>query len=98
VNSCASPCTITVNTTTTVNGEHASALADLANAIGHKVQVQADKQGNSWVASKVTLEGAAGDDTHTPKTDATPEATHGVEGSKTPEPEGSPEPTHGAGD
>jgi hypothetical protein len=35
-------------------------LSDLAAAKGHKVQVQADKSGSSWVASKVTIEAAQG--------------------------------------
>jgi len=53
--------TITVNDKTKVNGENASKLADLSKNIGHKVQVQADKQSNgSLVAWKVTLQGADG--------------------------------------
>ena len=58
--------TITVNAKTSINGDHASTLADLAKNIGHKVQVQADKQSNgSLVAWKVTVQGAdsqSGDD------------------------------------
>lgn len=53
--------TITVNDKTRVNGENASKLADLSKNIGHKVQVQADKQSDgSLVAWKVTLQGADG--------------------------------------
>lgn len=51
--------TITVNAKTRINGDHASTLADLAKNIGHKVEVQADKQSNgSLVAWKVTVSGA----------------------------------------
>jgi hypothetical protein len=51
--------TIAVNGDTRVNGEHASSLSDLANAIGHKVEVQSAKQSDgSLLASKITLEGA----------------------------------------
>lgn len=50
--------TIKVDANTRVNGEHASSLADLTNAIGHDVQVQADKQSDgSLLAWKVTVEG-----------------------------------------
>lgn len=53
--------TITVNAKTRVNGDQATTLADLAKNIGHKVQVQADKQSDgSLVAWKVTLQGADG--------------------------------------
>jgi hypothetical protein len=53
----ASAVSVSVTCDTRVNGEHASSLADLANAVGHKVQVQATKQGDAWVATKVTVEG-----------------------------------------
>lgn len=54
------PTTITVNSKTKVNGEHANTLADLSKNIGHKVEVQADKQSNgSYVAWKVTVQGLA---------------------------------------
>jgi len=50
--------TIAVNGNTRVNGEHASSLTDLANAAGHKVEVQATKQSDgSLLALKITLEG-----------------------------------------
>jgi len=53
--------TITVNDKTNVNGENASKLADLSKNIGHRVQVQADKQSDgSLVAWKVTVQGADG--------------------------------------
>lgn len=50
--------TIAVNSATRVNGEHAKTLADLAKAIGSKVQVQAldDGKGN-LTAWKVTVGG-----------------------------------------
>jgi hypothetical protein len=55
------PTTFTVSSATRVNGEHASALADLAKAVGHKVQVQAEKQSDgTLVATKVTVEAADG--------------------------------------
>lgn len=55
--------TVTVNAKTTINGENVSALADLGKNIGHRVQVQADKQSDgSLVAWKVTVQGADGQD------------------------------------
>lgn len=55
--------TISVNGSTRVNGEHAKALTDLTKAIGHKVQVRADKQGDgSFLAAKVTVQGAEPDE------------------------------------
>lgn len=54
--------TITVNASTRINGDQVSALGDLAKNIGHKVEVQADKQsGGKLVAWKVTVEGATGE-------------------------------------
>lgn len=54
--------TITVNAKTEVNGAKATKLSDLTANIGHKVQVQADKQSDgSLVAWKVTVEGATDD-------------------------------------
>lgn len=51
--------TITVNAGTRINGDQASALADLARNIGHRIEVQADKQSNGKiVAWKVTVQGA----------------------------------------
>lgn len=51
--------TITVNAQTRVNGAHATQLSDLDANIGHKVQVQAEKQGDgSLLAWKITVEGA----------------------------------------
>ncbi len=53
---------VAVNADTRVNGEHASSLADLANNIGHKVEVSATKQSNgSLLAWKVTVQGADSD-------------------------------------
>jgi hypothetical protein len=53
--------TIGVDSNTKVNGENASALADLTKAKGHKVQVQATKQSNdSLLAWKITVEAATG--------------------------------------
>lgn len=44
------------------NGEdQPGSLSNLAAAIGHKVQVQANKSGSNWVAGKVTIESAPGD-------------------------------------
>ncbi|HZC77568.1 MAG TPA: hypothetical protein VE258_07445, partial [Ktedonobacterales bacterium] len=37
---------VAVNADTRINGVHASSLADLANNIGHKVEVSATKQSN----------------------------------------------------
>jgi uncharacterized protein DUF5666 len=52
------PTTITVNADTKLDGQRASTLADLARAIGRKVQVQAQKQSNgSLVAWKITVLG-----------------------------------------
>lgn len=51
--------TVSVNAQTRVNGASATALSDLSANIGHKVQVQADKQTDgSLVAWKITVEGA----------------------------------------
>lgn len=53
---------IAVNSKTRINGDHVSTLADLAKNIGHKVEVQADKQSNgALVAWKVTVGGADSD-------------------------------------
>lgn len=50
--------TISVDANTNVNGQHASSLADLTKAVGHDVQVQADKQSNgSLLAWKITVQG-----------------------------------------
>lgn len=50
---------ITVNAQTKVNGANATQLSDLSANIGHKVQVQAEKQsGGSLVAWKITVEAA----------------------------------------
>ena len=55
--------TITVNKDTRVNGDQASTLADLAKNVGHKVEVQAEKQSDgSLVAWKVTVGGVEGGD------------------------------------
>ncbi len=54
-----SPVSIKVTSATKINGEHASSLADLSAAVGHKVQVQATKQSGAWVADKVTVEGSS---------------------------------------
>jgi Domain of unknown function (DUF5666) len=52
--------TISVNGQTTVNGDQATTLADLANNLNHRVQVQADQQSdNSLVAWKITVGGPA---------------------------------------
>jgi hypothetical protein len=56
------PVTITIDSNTKVNGElngkYVSSQSDLANAKGHRVQVQADKQSDgSYLAWKVTIEG-----------------------------------------
>ena len=52
--------TVSVNDQTTVNGDQASSLADLAKHLNHNVQVQADKQDNgSLLAWKVTVGGPA---------------------------------------
>ncbi|MGE5335742.1 MAG: DUF5666 domain-containing protein, partial [Nitrososphaerota archaeon] len=54
--------TIHVNDQTRVNGANASKLSDLTANVGHKVQVQADKQSNgSLLAWKITVEGATDD-------------------------------------
>ena len=51
------PTTFTVNSSTQVNGAHATALTDLSSAVGHKVQIQATKQADgTFVANKVTVE------------------------------------------
>lgn len=50
--------TISVDANTRVNGEHATALSDLTAAIGHDVQVQADKQSDgTLLAWKITVQG-----------------------------------------
>ena len=60
-NGATSATTIDVNASTTVNGVHASTLADLTSAGGHKVQVQATKQSDgTLLAWKVTVEAATG--------------------------------------
>lgn len=57
--------TITVNKDTRVNGDQASTIADLAKNIGHRVQVQAEKQSDgSLVAWKVTVGGTEGGDSN----------------------------------
>lgn len=54
--------TVVVNAETRINGDAASALADLAKTIGHRVQVKADKQDNgTLVAWKVTVQGTTAD-------------------------------------
>ena len=51
---------VSVNAQTRVNGADATQLSDLSANIGHKVQVQADKQSDgSLVAWKITVEGAS---------------------------------------
>jgi hypothetical protein len=58
-NGATSATTIDVNSSTTVNGVHATALADLSKAIGKKVQVQATKQTDgTLLAWKITVEAA----------------------------------------
>jgi uncharacterized protein DUF5666 len=58
-NGATSPTTIDVNSSTTVNGAHATTLADLSKAIGQKVQVQATKQTDgSLLAWKITVAAA----------------------------------------
>jgi hypothetical protein len=60
-NGATSATTIDVNSSTTVNGVHATTLADLAKAIGRKVQVQATKQTDGrMLAWKITVEAATG--------------------------------------
>ena len=79
--------TIAVDANTRVNGEHASTLADLAKATGHKVEVQARKRsGNTPQATKVTVQGKEDeqDGTETPEPTHTPEATEVPEGMQTP--------------
>jgi len=52
--------TIAVNDQTTVNGDQAKSLADLAKSLDHDVQVQADKQDDgTLLAWKVTVGGPA---------------------------------------
>lgn len=56
----ASATTISVNDQTTVNGDQAKSLADLAKNLNHNVQVQADKQDDgTLLAWKVTVGGPA---------------------------------------
>jgi hypothetical protein len=82
---------ITVNSNTRVNGEHASKLSDLSKAVGHDVEVSAtkDSKGN-LTAWKVTVEGAtnssesqsndhSGDTNESSHAQGTPEATHAAE-------------------
>jgi hypothetical protein len=58
-NGATSATTIGVNSSTTVNGAHATTLGDLSKAIGKKVQVQATKQGDdTLLAWKITVEAA----------------------------------------
>ena len=53
-----SPTTMSVDANTRVNGQHANALADLTKAVGHDVQVQADKQSDGrLLAWKITVQG-----------------------------------------
>lgn len=67
--------TVTVDSKTKVNGEHATSLADLTAAIGHKVEVQAEKQSDgTFLARKVTVEGEGEQDSaehHTAEVDGT---------------------------
>lgn len=59
--------TIAVDANTKVNGEHAQALSDLTNAIGHGVQVEAKKQSDgSLLAWKVTVQANTGHGGATP--------------------------------
>lgn len=52
--------TISVDGNTRVNGEHANSLTDLTKAVGHDVQVQADKQSDgTLLAWKITVQGDA---------------------------------------
>ena len=52
--------TVSVNDQTTVNGDRATSLADLAKNLNHNVEVQADKQDDgSLLAWKVTVGGPA---------------------------------------
>jgi hypothetical protein len=58
-NDAKSATTIDVDSSTKVNGAHASTLKDLAKAIGHKVEVQAIKQSDgTLLAWKITVEAA----------------------------------------
>jgi hypothetical protein len=60
--------TVSVNDQTSVNGDRATSLADLAKNLNHNVQVQADKQDDgSLLAWKVTVGGPAN-----PNADGTP--------------------------
>lgn len=53
--------TIIVNAQTRVNGASATQLSDLSANVGHKVQVQAEKQSNgALLAWKITVEGSTG--------------------------------------
>jgi hypothetical protein len=59
-NGATSTSTISVNDQTTVNGDQATSLADLANNLNHHVQVQADQQSdNALLAWKITVGGPA---------------------------------------
>lgn len=54
----AAPTTFKVDSNTKVNGNHATTLADLSKAIGHKVEIQAGKQADgTLLARKVTVQG-----------------------------------------
>jgi hypothetical protein len=54
----ATPTTVSVDATTRINGDKVSALADLTKNIGHKVEVQADKQADgTLLAWKITVQG-----------------------------------------
>lgn len=55
------PTTIAVNDSTRVNGEHANALADLANNLQHGVEISASRQADgSLLALKITVQGNEG--------------------------------------
>lgn len=57
-NDASSPTTISVDGNTRVNGQQANSLADLTKAVGHDVQVQADKQSDGrLLAWKITVQG-----------------------------------------
>lgn len=92
-----SPVSIEITCDTKVNGDHASSLADLAGAVGHKVQVQASQQNGAWVASKVTVESASSDssgDSHEGQEPTeTPGSSHeGQEPTEVPDHQGTPSP------
>ncbi|HLZ22392.1 MAG TPA: DUF5666 domain-containing protein [Ktedonobacterales bacterium] len=57
--------TVSVDAKTNVNGEHATSLTDLTSAVGHDVQVQADKQSDgTLLAWKITVQGADSGSSH----------------------------------